>query len=121
MSKILGTITALILAFAGMLVAAPTHATEHPTPVTFTKVHDGIPRSIDLYVTRYDGTTFRQQLGNVSQTPMRVCPKPTVDKRHYLTWSYKASGVREVYRLKPGQCTSPGPGPVYVEVWRTKR
>lgn len=116
MSKILGTLTALVLAFAGMFVAAPTHASEHPTPVTFTKVHN-LPQTKMLRLVMPDGERVRQRLGTTIDHPARVCP-PTKQTR--LTWSYKAAGPREVYRLKPGECTKPGPGPVYVELWKVK-
>lgn len=89
---------------------------EHPTPVTFVAVH-GAPRTMDLYDTMPDGTKVRQSLGTTVEHPEFVCPK----NRHFrLTWNYKRYGSAWAYRERPGQCLRPGPGPVYVQVWRVK-
>lgn len=118
MTKILATLTAALITLAGLFVAAPSQAvSEHPTPVTYVEAHKGVPPKAGLYNTRPDGTQYRQREGTTVDYPMLVCPKNT---KYRLTWGYKATTAR-TYKEKPGACLRPGPGPVYVELWKAKR
>lgn len=111
---------ALLLAFVlGVYTARDARATiEHPTPtpVYFANVHDGIPRTVDLYDRLQDGTRIRQELGTVIENPLVVCPK----NDHYrIVWGY---GNKRILfgrdRLDPGTCLLPGPGPTVVNLIR---
>lgn len=114
---VLGVIASLAILLGAVVTGPAARATtEHPTPVTFAKVH-GLPTTVLLRDRMPDGSLLRQRLGTTVQHPEKVCPPRGTQTR--ITWSYKAPGtVREVYRLKPGECTWPGPGPVFIELWK---
>jgi hypothetical protein len=117
----------LVLVMVGFVMTSSS-ASAHPSPgrppaVTFVGVQDGIPRSMDLYVTNKHGLERRQSIGTTWRHGEYWCPK---NEYFRLMWTRvsqipgREDGVR-VHVMLPGECLDPVSGNYLVTVIRSPK